>query len=86
MEANDNTRCPGFEARKALLARLVETLEPGPDGRAGLGEIYRQLEHIRPGSLDQAHARHTATPLGLKMRTLQDVALIDWAAVDYAGA
>lgn len=86
MEANDNTRGPSFEACKALVADLVANLRPGPDGLASHAEIYRQLERMRPGSLDRAHARQTLMRLGVEPRLPTDVKQIDWSAVDFAGA
>ena len=86
MEANDNREGLGFEARRALLARLVANLAPGAEGRASAGAIIRELEQMRPGLVDQAHARLTAQRLGLAMRTRPDAALPDLSFLDYAGA
>lgn len=86
MEANDNREGPSFEDRKAFLMTLVSNLEPGADGRAGMGAIIRELEQLQPGVIEKAFARQTAQRLGLDMRTRIDVDQIDWSGVDYAGA
>lgn len=86
MEANDNREGPGFEDRKAFLMTLVKNLEPGADGRAGMGAIIRELEQMRPGLVDCEHARMTASRLSQALGETLDLRRIDWSAVDHAGA
>lgn len=73
METNDDTAGRDFATRKALLVSLVANLEPGADGRAGMGAIIRELEQMRLGLVDQIHARQTRRKLGLP-----DLSALDW--------
>lgn len=86
METHENVRVTDFDARESLLLSMLSGLGPSANGRGNLGAIYRDLEQRRPGSLDQAHARLTATRLGLQLRSRPDTALSDMSFLVYAGA
>jgi hypothetical protein len=73
---NDDTPGRSMDDRKGLMLRLIESLGRGAEARAGVGAIYRELEAIAPGSLDRAHARHTARRLGLPHTP--DLGVLDW--------
>ncbi|WGM31533.1 hypothetical protein [Brevundimonas sp. NIBR11] len=76
---NDDTPLPPFAEHKAMIANLVANLSPGPDGLASHHELLRQLDRMRPGSIDREHARQQRRRLGL-----EPLAGLD--ALDYAGA
>ncbi len=68
---------PSWEEQHARLATLVANLGAGAESRIGISAIYRELEAIRPGSLDQAHARHQGRRLGLADKA--DLSFLDYA-------
>ena len=86
MEANDNRQTPTLDALKARLHGLVENIGPGPDGRPSIQEICRTLERLRPGTIDQAHARHLARRAGLYLAAEPSPSLPDLSRLDYADA
>ena len=77
---NDDTPVRSMDDRKGLMLRLIENLGRGAEARAGVGAIYRELEAIAPGSLDRAHARHTAKRLGLT--SMPELSVLDWPEAD----
>lgn len=79
MTMNDNDPIPPFADHKKLIASLVANLQPGPLGLASHHEVLRQLERMRPGSIDREHARQQARRLDLP--TIPNL-----RALDYAGA
>lgn len=80
---NDDAPGRSMDDRKALLHNLIASLGRGAEARAGIGALYRELEAIAPGSLDRAHARHTARRLGLAEHA--DLTALDWPAAPGEG-
>ena len=65
MNVNLPKLAPTDNARHARLLALVASLDPGTDARVGVGAIFRELEALHPGSLDQAAATDQARRLGI---------------------
>lgn len=83
VEANDNITGPSIEARRAYLHRLVDNISPGSEARAGIGAIFRELEAIRPGSIDRAHGIDVARRMRLMLVGRPDGALPDLGVLDW---
>jgi hypothetical protein len=65
MNVNLPNLAPPTDARHARLLALVASLNQGTDARVGVGAIFRELEALHPGSLDQAAATDQARRLGI---------------------
>ena len=65
MNMNLPKLAPTADARHARLLALVASLDEGADARVGVGAIFRELEALHPGSLDQAAATDQARRLGI---------------------
>ncbi len=78
--ANDEPGSPWARPahHRAHLLRLVENLEHGADGRAGIGAILREIEAIAPGAIDREAARLQARRLGLEPLRPLDLSVLDY--------